>query len=121
MVRAQRGDVRVQQRALRAGGGVFRGARDPAPRQSGDVLQDRPGPGDERRRVLRTTATTAPTRVAGCVFDAIGVSSCMWRLLHNTAHHSFVNIRGADTREDARSRGGAPARNTGAPGPPYGR
>lgn len=36
-------------------------------------------------------------RVAGCVFDAIGVSSYMWRLLHNTAHHSFVNIRGADT------------------------
>jgi len=36
-------------------------------------------------------------RAAGCVFDAIGVSSYMWRLLHNTAHHSFVNIRGADT------------------------
>jgi linoleoyl-CoA desaturase len=32
-----------------------------------------------------------------CVFDLVGVSSYMWRLLHNDAHHSFVNIRGADT------------------------
>jgi len=36
-------------------------------------------------------------RVLGCVFDLVGVSSYMWRLLHNDAHHSFVNIRGADT------------------------
>jgi linoleoyl-CoA desaturase len=36
-------------------------------------------------------------RVLGCVFDLVGVSSYMWRLLHNTSHHSFVNIRGADT------------------------
>ncbi|HYM61769.1 MAG TPA: acyl-CoA desaturase [Thermoanaerobaculia bacterium] len=36
-------------------------------------------------------------RVLGCVFDLVGGSSYMWRLLHNTAHHSFVNIRGADT------------------------
>jgi linoleoyl-CoA desaturase len=36
-------------------------------------------------------------RVMGCVFDLVGVSSYMWRLLHNTSHHSFVNIRGADT------------------------
>jgi linoleoyl-CoA desaturase len=36
-------------------------------------------------------------RVLGCVFDLVGVSSYMWRLLHNDSHHSFVNIRGADT------------------------
>lgn len=36
-------------------------------------------------------------RVMGCVFDFVGVSSYVWRLLHNTAHHAFINIRGADT------------------------
>jgi linoleoyl-CoA desaturase len=36
-------------------------------------------------------------RVMGCVFDLTGVSSYMWRLLHNDSHHAFVNIRGADT------------------------
>jgi linoleoyl-CoA desaturase len=36
-------------------------------------------------------------RVLGCVFDVVGASSYMWRLLHNHSHHSFVNIRGADT------------------------
>jgi linoleoyl-CoA desaturase len=36
-------------------------------------------------------------RALGCVFDLVGVSSYMWRLLHNDAHHTFVNIRGADT------------------------
>lgn len=36
-------------------------------------------------------------RVLSCVFDATGASSYMWRLLHNDAHHAFVNIRGADT------------------------
>jgi linoleoyl-CoA desaturase len=36
-------------------------------------------------------------RVVSCVFDLVGVSSYMWRLLHNHSHHSFVNIRGADT------------------------
>jgi len=36
-------------------------------------------------------------KVLGCVFDLIGVSSYMWRLLHNHAHHAFINIRGADT------------------------
>ncbi len=36
-------------------------------------------------------------RVMGCVFDLVGVSSYMWRLLHNVSHHSFINIRGADT------------------------
>jgi linoleoyl-CoA desaturase len=36
-------------------------------------------------------------RVLGCVFDLVGVSSYMWRLLHNEAHHAFVNVRGADT------------------------
>jgi linoleoyl-CoA desaturase len=36
-------------------------------------------------------------RVMSCVFDLVGVSSYMWRLLHNTSHHSFVNVRGADT------------------------
>jgi len=36
-------------------------------------------------------------RILGFVFDLVGVSSYMWRLLHNDSHHSFVNIRGADT------------------------
>jgi linoleoyl-CoA desaturase len=36
-------------------------------------------------------------RALGCVFDLIGVSSYMWRQMHNNSHHSFVNIRGADT------------------------
>jgi linoleoyl-CoA desaturase len=36
-------------------------------------------------------------RVMSCVFDLVGVSSYMWRLLHNDSHHSFVNIKGADT------------------------
>jgi linoleoyl-CoA desaturase len=36
-------------------------------------------------------------RALGCVFDLVGASSYMWRLLHNDAHHTFVNIRGADT------------------------
>lgn len=36
-------------------------------------------------------------KVLGCVFDLCGVSSYMWRLMHNTSHHSFVNIHGADT------------------------
>jgi len=36
-------------------------------------------------------------RTLACVFDLVGVSSYMWRLLHNDTHHSFVNIRGADT------------------------
>ncbi len=36
-------------------------------------------------------------RVLGCIFDLVGVSSYMWRLMHNDSHHSFVNIRGADT------------------------
>lgn len=39
----------------------------------------------------------AVNRVLGCVFDLVGVSSYMWRLLHNDSHHAFVNIRGADT------------------------
>jgi linoleoyl-CoA desaturase len=36
-------------------------------------------------------------RIMSFVFDLVGVSSYMWRLLHNDSHHSFVNIRGADT------------------------
>jgi linoleoyl-CoA desaturase len=36
-------------------------------------------------------------RAIGYVFDLVGASSYMWRLLHNDAHHSFVNIEGADT------------------------
>jgi linoleoyl-CoA desaturase len=36
-------------------------------------------------------------RALGCVFDLVGASSYMWRLLHNDSHHAFVNIRGADT------------------------
>jgi linoleoyl-CoA desaturase len=36
-------------------------------------------------------------KVLGYVFDLVGVSSYMWRLMHNDSHHSFVNIQGADT------------------------
>jgi len=36
-------------------------------------------------------------RVTGCVFDLVGASSYMWRLLHNDAHHAFVNVHEADT------------------------
>src|SRR5215212_1215062 len=36
-------------------------------------------------------------RLLSCVFDILGVSSYVWRLLHNVSHHAFVNIRGADT------------------------
>jgi linoleoyl-CoA desaturase len=36
-------------------------------------------------------------RVLAYTFDLVGVSSYMWRLLHNTSHHSFINIREADT------------------------
>ncbi len=43
------------------------------------------------------SASKRVNRIVGCVFDLMGVSSYMWRLLHNDAHHSFINIRGADT------------------------
>jgi linoleoyl-CoA desaturase len=36
-------------------------------------------------------------RALSCVFDLCGGSSYMWRLMHNTSHHAFVNVRGADT------------------------
>jgi linoleoyl-CoA desaturase len=36
-------------------------------------------------------------QVLGRVFDLVGLSSYMWRLMHNHSHHYFVNIRGADT------------------------
>jgi linoleoyl-CoA desaturase len=36
-------------------------------------------------------------RALGFVFDLVGLSSYMWRLMHNDAHHIFVNVRGADT------------------------
>jgi linoleoyl-CoA desaturase len=36
-------------------------------------------------------------RLFSCVFDLVGVSSYVWRLLHNDSHHSFVNIDGSDT------------------------
>jgi linoleoyl-CoA desaturase len=36
-------------------------------------------------------------RLLGCTFDLVGLSSYMWRLMHNHSHHFFVNIRGADT------------------------
>lgn len=32
-----------------------------------------------------------------CTFDLVGVNSYMWRLLHNTSHHSFVNVQGKDS------------------------
>ncbi len=31
------------------------------------------------------------------VFDLVGASSYMWRLLHNVSHHSFVNVTGKDS------------------------
>jgi linoleoyl-CoA desaturase len=36
-------------------------------------------------------------KALGRVFDCVGLSSYMWRLMHNDAHHTFVNVRGADT------------------------
>lgn len=30
-------------------------------------------------------------------FDLVGINSYIWRLLHNTSHHSFVNVQGKDT------------------------
>ncbi|HEY2495472.1 MAG TPA: acyl-CoA desaturase [Candidatus Angelobacter sp.] len=36
-------------------------------------------------------------KALGYVFDLVGLSSYMWRLMHNDAHHVFVNVRGADT------------------------
>lgn len=30
-------------------------------------------------------------------FDLVGVSSYVWRLLHNDSHHAFVNVDGQDT------------------------
>ena len=32
--------------------------------------------------------------------DLIGVNSYLWRYSHNTAHHSYVNIEGADTSSE---------------------
>lgn len=40
-------------------------------------------------------------RALGFVFDLVGVSSYMWRLMHNDSHHAFVNIRGADSTFDS--------------------
>jgi len=36
-------------------------------------------------------------RVLGYTFDLVGLSSYMWRLMHNDSHHYFVNIRNADS------------------------
>ncbi|MFN0214224.1 MAG: fatty acid desaturase family protein [Saprospiraceae bacterium] len=36
-------------------------------------------------------------RVLGYVFDLIGLSSYMWRLMHNDSHHFFVNVQEADS------------------------
>lgn len=36
-------------------------------------------------------------RVLGYVFDLVGLSSYMWRLMHNDSHHAFINVREADT------------------------
>jgi linoleoyl-CoA desaturase len=41
--------------------------------------------------------SSGANRVLGYVFDLVGLSSYMWRLMHNHAHHYFVNVRGADT------------------------
>jgi len=40
-------------------------------------------------------------RVLACTFDLFGVSSYMWRLMHNDSHHAFVNVRGADSTFDS--------------------
>lgn len=36
-------------------------------------------------------------RTLSCVFDLVGLSSYMWRLMHNDAHHVFINVQGADS------------------------
>ena len=46
------------------------------------------GAWSQRRRV---------NQLLSCVFDLCGGSSYVWRLMHNTSHHAFVNVRGADT------------------------
>lgn len=35
-------------------------------------------------------------RLLGFTFDMVGVSSYMWRLMHNDSHHFHVNIQGTD-------------------------
>ncbi|MFZ2407022.1 MAG: fatty acid desaturase [Methylobacter sp.] len=30
-------------------------------------------------------------------FDLVGINSYIWRLLHNTSHHSFINVKGKDS------------------------
>jgi len=50
---------------------------------------------DANHRAYSSRART--NHVLGYVFDLVGVSSYMWRLLHNDSHHAFVNISGADT------------------------
>ncbi|MCH7574833.1 MAG: acyl-CoA desaturase [Candidatus Marinimicrobia bacterium] len=30
-------------------------------------------------------------------FDLVGISSYIWRLMHNDSHHSFINVPGTDT------------------------
>ena len=39
-------------------------------------------------------------RIVGLTFDLIGASSYVWRTKHNTAHHSFTNVVGADSDID---------------------
>ncbi|MFN0214225.1 MAG: fatty acid desaturase family protein [Saprospiraceae bacterium] len=36
-------------------------------------------------------------KVLACSFDLVGINSYIWRLLHNTSHHSFVNVQGKDS------------------------
>lgn len=36
-------------------------------------------------------------KVLACTFDLVGINSYMWRLLHNTSHHTFVNVQGKDS------------------------
>ncbi len=38
----------------------------------------------------------AVNRVLGYVFDLVGLSSYMWRRMHNDSHHYFVNVQVAD-------------------------
>lgn len=43
------------------------------------------------------SASKRVNRLVARVFDLVGVSSYIWRLMHNDSHHSFINIEGADT------------------------
>ena len=47
------------------------------------------------------SASRKVNAVVGLSFDLVGVSSYFWRLMHNIAHHSHVNIYGVDEAMDS--------------------